>query len=167
MRWTVIPQARKSRIAISVVVLTIAGLLLAYAPGTVWRNAAWILFGATATAVAAVLGQMLYAIVSIEKGYRSNPAVSTQTSAEAQPRVLPSSVPVGSRIMMPKAHSAQFDEAVADLRAAQYLLSKVQISGAFREFSEPQKRECDHALEEVRALLREVSRDTAVKRFAS
>ena len=167
MNWTAMVQTQRNRIFIGITVLAITTLLLAYAPGPVWRNAAWILFGATATVFVAVLGQMLYAIVSVESGYRLDPPVRTQASAEAQSRVLLQALPVGSRLPMPKAHSAQFEEAVADLRAAQYLLSKVQNSGAFREFSEPQKRECDHALEEVRALLREVSRETAVQRFAS
>jgi hypothetical protein len=167
MNWTEVLQAGRNRIVIVSVLSVVAGMLLAYALGITWSMIGWSLLGATGIVVLAAVGQMLYVIVSVERGYRANAPVGGQTSAKAQPRVLPQGLPVATRIAMPKAHSAQFDEAVADLRAAQYLLSKVQSSGAFPEFSEPQKRECDHALEEVRALLREVSRDTVVQRFAS
>src|SRR5437868_1660873 len=89
MNWTAIVQAQRNRSLIGITVLAITTLLLAYAPGTVWQNAAWILFGASATVVVAVVGQMLYAIVSVERGYRSNTPVGTQTSAQAQPRLIP------------------------------------------------------------------------------
>jgi hypothetical protein len=123
------------------------------------------LFGATAVIVLVVLGNLLFAVVSLETGYRADNASSHPVSVPTAPETPP--IPVMPKPALSVARSTQFEEALADLRAAQYLLSKVQAGGAFREFSETQRRECDHALEEVRALLGDVAREKTIQKFAS
>jgi hypothetical protein len=168
MSWSQVLKAHRSAIVVGLVafgVLLAAGLI--YAPGGIWKVAIWILLGATAVIVATVLGQLLYAVVSLESGYRPGDQAGPSPSPSVPVPSEKLAFQVAPRPATSVGRSTEFDEALADLRAAQYLLSKVQASGAFREFSEMQRRECTHALEEVRALLGNIARDKAIQKFAS
>lgn len=165
MTWIQAPHRNVVVAAVvSLTILILAGLV--YAPALMWRITLWTGFGAITVAVLAALVRMLYAVAALETGYR--PGAGRKSLAPASIPSTPATQPFPApRPAMAAPRSIQLDEVLADLRAAQYLLSKVQASGTFREFTDKQKYECDHALEEVRALLGEVARDKAIQKFAS
>ena len=191
MNWK-INGIQKSYAAIVVLILAASGATLAYVSGVQWRTAGWAILGVIAIMLVAVLGNIVYAIVSLEKGY--GPVRSSGAGTEGLPkspvtvkRVLWNRDTSGERLNFPVfsqeakldkmpsrlgqqpavGRSARLQDALADLEAAEYLLSKIENSPAFRDFTDDQRRRCQVALAQVRDVLTRSAEKTAEHRFVS
>jgi hypothetical protein len=140
------------------------------APG--WRVAGWVVIAAITSVLLAIAANVFYALVWLETGYledRRN--VMGSGSAKHSP-----AAPVGWQVNRRTANafagglgrqSPQFQDIMADLSAAEYLLGKVQGSSVLAGATGEQRRDCDQALGRIRRLLDELMYQAAERKVAS
>jgi len=168
------------------------GLLLTYGPERPWQLPAWIILAIIAAVVLGVFANLLYAVAAVETGYtgksnlgedptggqgrpsRHKLGRSTLSRAEwtssllqvrSKEKQLSPDVPMF--VGMPqRVRSPQLQDAVADLEAAEYLLTKVQNGPAFGQFNDKQQQECVNAVAHIRNMLNEAAEEVVERRFA-
>lgn len=168
------------------------GLLLTYGPERPWQLPAWMILAIIAAVVLAVLANLLYAVAAFETGYTEKTNLRADPTGEQGPPLpykrasrlsraewAPSRLQVRSKekqlspaiptfVGTPqRIRSPQLQDAVADLEAAEYLLTKVQNGPAFGEFNDKQRQECVSAVAHIRNMLHEAAEEVVERRFAS
>ena len=125
----------------------------------------WGIVAASAIAVVSVVINILSVMFSMYTGYRPTIEAAASASSGMRGEVLRFGWTIGDG--EPQAPSNRLAEAMVELRCAECALFNLAGSGAFQEFRDKQKHQCYQALEEVQALIQEVSKDTVHEEVAS
>jgi hypothetical protein len=133
----------------------------------IWTGIVWGIFAVSAIVVVGVAVNILTVMFSMYIGYRPE---SEELRAEAK---VPAGAPRGAlRLARSRADNQsvspanRLEEALAELRRAEYTLSSMESSDLFQAFTDHQKRQYRQALREVRILIWEVSKETANEKLA-
>jgi hypothetical protein len=134
----------------------------------IWTGIVWGIFAVSAIVVVGVAINILTVILSMYIGYRPE---GEELRAEAK---APAGTPRGAlRLARSRADNQsvspanRLEEALAELRGAEYTLSSLESGDLFQAFTDQQKRQYHQALREVRILIWEVSKETANEKLAS
>ena len=131
----------------------------------IWLGVFLGIVAASAIAVVSVVINILSVMFSMYTGYRPTIEAAASASSGMRGEVLRFGWTIGDG--EPQAPSNRLAEAMVELRCAECALFNLAGSGAFQEFRDKQKHQCYQALEEVQALIQEVSKDTVHEEVAS
>jgi hypothetical protein len=131
----------------------------------IWLGVFWGIVAVSAIAVVSVVINILSVMFSMYTGYRPTIEDAASVSSSMPGEVLSFARSGGAG--EPPMPSNQFAGAMVDLRRAECALSNLASSSAFQAFGDKQKHHCYQALEDVQALIQEVSKDTVQEKVAS
>ena len=191
-RWEELVDRRATYVCMIIAAGT-AVLVLTYAPGLLWRACAWSILAIVGLVLVVLAVDVLYAILSLERGYpraalaqswnfsdddstqrgiagiqdnqHSRPPVGR--SAMGRVSTIASGAPSAPRLMVGANHTFRFEDLMADLGAAEYLLCKVQASTALPDIAGARREECDQAIARIRRLLDEITFQNGEHRLVS
>lgn len=167
-------------------------VVLAYTPGLIWRACAWAILAIVALVLVALGGNVLYGILSLERGYSHSALVQSATSTDVDFRqrrlqsisgnqastaagcsamrrvsTTANGAPSPPRFVAAANHTFRFEDLMADLGAAEYLLCKVQASAALPDIPGAKREECDQAISRIRRLVDEITFQNGEHRLVS
>ena len=142
--------------------------IVAYASLNVLSFMGWALVTGSAVIVVAALISLLFGIVSLEKGYKTSTAKRPGFAIQSADNGRKTNVHQEALYVLSRSiRSAPMEDALADLRAAEYLLCKVENGPAFSELDEVRRRDCLDAIARVRHILESSPKEAGELRFVS